>query len=257
MVRGFGAGRPERNGVGAVGQVQHDNGGAGRVTFEGVDEAQQRIGAAGVADGGGQRVGVGAHLAADRLHRPAGAAGDDQLGDVAAGQLQLFEQAVERTQGGGGELTLAEALLPGPGVGLVGQAPAIEKLARGAGRAEKLAQQRPVGLVAEQHRSAGVAAVGLVGRAGQAGADVGGGHQHPLGAAGGGDERADAGAGGAAEVECGNRLVESQRGVDHPGVGLLQVGRLGRGEPQRLSRERSSPTAWRPAATPRVEVSSS
>jgi hypothetical protein len=55
-----------------------------------------------------------------------------------------------------------------------------------------------------------------------------------LGAPGGGHQGTQARAGGAAEVESGDRLVQPQRGVNHPGVGLLQVGGLGGGEPQRF-----------------------
>jgi hypothetical protein len=51
-------------------------------------------------------------------------------------------------------------------MGFVGEAPAVEELPRGAGRTEELGEQRSVGLVTQQQGDPGVAAVGLVGRAG-------------------------------------------------------------------------------------------
>ena len=129
---------------------------------------------------------------------------------------------------------LAEALLPHPGPAVAGGAPPVEELVADRGPPEVLGQHRASGpVVPDQDGGGAVPARHLVGRGGQAVAQVGQDDQ--------GRSRARGGQGGAqgtgpgpertAEVEGGHPGRLAQGGVDGGGVGLVQVGRGGGGEP--------------------------
>jgi len=70
-----------------------------------------------------------------------------------------------------------------------------------------------------------VAPFSLVGTAGEAGADVGQEGQGGAGRFGGGDHGADPGPHRTHHVDGQHRGVEPEGGVDHVGVGLVEVGR--------------------------------
>ena len=88
-------------------------------------------------------------------------------------------------------------------------------------------------VVPDDHRGGTVAAGGLVGRRGQAVAEVGQDHQRGAGARGGqaGPQGTDPGPEGPAEVEGADLGGLAQGGVDGGGVGLVEIGRGGGGEP--------------------------
>ena len=155
-------------------------------------------------------------------------------------------------------LHLAELLLPLLRALVAGRPPAVEELVGGGARADELGEDRAVGVVADEERGRRVAAGGLVGAAGQAGADVGRDHQGGRAAGQGGAEGHDARAHGAAEVGGDHVAGQLQRGVDGGGVGLVDVGRGRRWRTTgRRAARRCARRARRAASTPRVVVSSS
>ena len=121
-----------------------------------------------------EAVGLGADGLECRGHRPAIEAGDRKAVDAgravhaAAGQGSLPRLGRGRTQDVG-----AEALLPRARARSAGDPPALGDLERAGRSAEVLGQQRPIGVVAHQHRGGAVAGGGLVGAGGKAVTGVG------------------------------------------------------------------------------------
>ena len=198
---------------------------------EHVGQHDAGLGGAGVADDRREVVGdgLGAHADAGR-HDPCGPgvhAGDDEVVDGVGGDAGLLEGVGDRLLGQRHVGVLAEALLP-LARGLARDAPAVEELAGGGRRADRRSANDGPRLAEHEGGGGVVAAVALVGAAGQAGAHVG---QHearrrrapPA-------HGADAGAHGADHVVGRHRPVEAEGGVDGGGVGLVEVGRVGGGE---------------------------
>ena len=96
-------------------------------------------------------------------------AGDDGVVDVALGQAGVLERGGKGLAGQRHVELLAEALLPDVRVGLAGHPPAVEELVAGRAPADELGHRT----VGRAERGGGaVAAVALLGRAGQAGPQV-------------------------------------------------------------------------------------
>ena len=227
----------EDEGVGAVGQRQEGDDLAGGGDVEGGAQEQGGLSRTGVADGGRQvahqSVDGYAERADDGLVGPAVGTGDDQVVDPVGldagfGQGRAEGLGTERDVAG-----LAELLLPLLGAHVAGRAPAVEELVGGGAGTDQLGDHRPVGVVAHQQGGGGVATGGLVGTAGQAGADVGGDHQGGRATGEGGAQGGYARTDGAAEVRSDHVAREAQGGVDRGGVGLVDIRRGHRGEPQR------------------------
>ena len=170
-------------------------------------------------------------------HRPAMRAGDDQLVDVVGGKRRGGQGpfpglAHERTVG-----DLTKALFPGTGAVTAGKTPALEELFCCDTSTEVLGDHRTIGVVPDEHRCCAVATGGLVGGGGQSSALVSNDDERRHA----GRERRAQGSGArtqcATEVEGADFGTELQCGVDCGGVGLLEICRGGRGEPECLRLE--------------------
>ena len=161
-------------------------------------------------------------------------AGDDQLVDVVGGERRsgkgLFPGlAHEWTVG-----DLTEALFPGTGAVAAGKTPALEELFCCDTGTEVFGDHRTIGVVPDEHCCGAVATGGFIGGGGQPTALIGSDDEcrHACG-----ERRAQGSGAGtqcAAEVEGADLGTELQCGVDCGGVGLFEVGRGGRGEPECL-----------------------
>ena len=128
---------------------------------------------------------------------------------------------------------LAEPLLPQLGPRLARRPPAVGELVGGRGAPQVLGEQRRARPgVPHHHGGRRVPAGRLVTAGGQTVAAVRRHHQHRPGAGQRGDEGAHPRAQRPAEVEGGHVGSEPQRPVDGGGIGLVEVGGVGGGEPQ-------------------------
>ena len=233
-----GVGGPQHHGIGAVGQVHDDHGRARRCCarhgLEGRGEDEERVRRAALADAGGEVVDRDA-LRERRLPRQSGHGAavhprDDQPPDVARLEAARCEGPAEGLLAQGQIAVLAEALLPQFRDPVTRGAPAVGELVRGRGGSHELGQHP--GPLPDEDGGAGVTADGLVAARGQAVALVGGDDQSGAATAERGEERADARAQRTTEV-VGADLAGETEGRRHcRGVGLVQIRRLGGGEPQ-------------------------
>ena len=196
------------------------------------------MGGTGLAHGGGEVVGQGPvphpERAGQRLGRPPVHAGDRHLVHLVGAHAGGLQPCLPRLGPQRDVAGLAEALLPHPGPAVAGGAPPVEELVADRGPPEILGHHRCARPVVPDQDGGGTVPAGhLVGRGGEAVAQVGQDDQ--------GGSRAGGRQGGAqgpgprpqrtAEVEGGHPGRLAQGGVDGGGVGLVQVGRGGGGEP--------------------------
>ena len=236
------AGRPPHAGVGAVGQRDHHDDVVALRAIERVGEQQPGVGRARVADAGGEIVAQRFLLHAGRrgqaLDRPSVRAGDDQPRDGGRGDPGALERLGQRRLTERYVGVLAEALLPHARGGFAGQPPAVEKLRGRRGAAQRLGQHARVGrVVGEEERRRAVAAIALVAAARQPGADVAEHGQRGAPRVARRAHGADRRAHGADDVHGEGRGRQIERGVNGGRVGLVEIGRVGGREVERLGHD--------------------
>ena len=117
-----------------------------------------------------------------RAGRACMGARDDDAFDVARCQLGLLEGVAPGPLAQRDVPRLAEALLPHLRARVARGSPAVEELGGDRCRRDVLGEQRPRRVVADEQRGRTVTAGGFVGAARQARAQVGGDHEHLVGA---------------------------------------------------------------------------
>ena len=191
-----------------------------------------------LSDGGPQVVAQGvvtdAELAHQRLVGSRVHAGDDDPIDLGADQSHILEGALPRLLAERHVTGLAEAFLPQLRSTLARSAPSIEELVGGRSRAEPLGDDAGARrVIADHDRRRRIAADGLVSARGQTIALISRDHHDGVTVGERRVQGAGAGAQRPSEVKGRNGPAKAQRGMEHGGVGLVEVGRIGGGEPQR------------------------
>jgi hypothetical protein len=188
------------------------------------------VGRTGHADRAGEVVGHRSRLHAEGLRERADGAtvgrSDRDRTDVGCGHAGRLQRVGPGRLAQRDVVQLAEALLPLLRAVVTRRAPAVDELLGRRAGADQLGQHRPVAVVADEDRRPGITAPGLVGRAGQAGADAGTDHEDRRGAVQREQQRAAGRPDRATHVEGRHAGRQAQRGVHRGRVGLVDVGRL-------------------------------